>query len=28
MAKWVERWEVDKKRDKEAMVKPRAADYW
>lgn len=28
MAKWVERWEIDKKRSKEAMVKPRAADYW
>jgi DNA cross-link repair 1A protein len=28
MAKWVERWEIDKKRCKEAMVKPRAADYW
>ncbi|KAG1792628.1 DRMBL-domain-containing protein [Suillus plorans] len=28
MAKWVECWEVDKKRSKEAMVKPRAADYW
>ncbi|KAG1811490.1 DRMBL-domain-containing protein, partial [Suillus subaureus] len=28
MAKWVERWEIDKKRSQEAMVKPRAADYW
>ncbi|KAG1850713.1 DRMBL-domain-containing protein [Suillus subluteus] len=28
MAKWVERWEIDRKRSKEAMVKPRAADYW
>lgn len=28
MAKWVERWQIDRKRSKEAMVKPRAADYW
>jgi DNA cross-link repair 1A protein len=28
MAKWVERWEIEKKRCKEVMVKPRAADHW
>ncbi|KAJ8590139.1 DRMBL-domain-containing protein [Rhizopogon salebrosus TDB-379] len=28
MAKWVERWENEKKRNKEVMVKSRAADYW
>lgn len=28
MAKWVERWENEKKRSKEPMVKARADDYW
>jgi DNA cross-link repair 1A protein len=28
MAKGVERWENEKKRSKEPVVNPRAADYW